>query len=118
MTREEAHSLARNLMRATIAIPGARRDISLDGVAGIAFIEALGATAERWIHERDGEIYVREIAQFKAAHGFKFEAVNYLEPTESERAQLLARPHREGGRCVSSVAGRDGDDQSFGADIQ
>lgn len=81
MEKEQARKLAVDLMRAVLAIPGARRECEMEGESGIAFVEALGTTRFVFRYpEKDGEAaHMITGATAYLAHGFRFYAsVNRL----------------------------------------
>lgn len=118
MTALEARTLATNLMRALLAVPGSPRFINLDGEESIVFVESLGCTRGRAIFEIGGAVKVQESAQLTAALGFDLCASIFLSPTEEEIALVRAKPPQSSGnRCVLVTRQKGGEDLTIGADL-
>lgn len=115
MTALEARTLATNLMRALLAVPGSSRSVSLLGATGFAFVEALGAGVRIVVHAANDQHPAPRLlssVDFYAAHGFHFYASEFGEVTPEHIAALGDEP---GYRVLAE--GRTVFDRALGADL-
>lgn len=116
MTALEARTLAVNLMRALLAVPGAKRAVDLVGEAGIQFVEALGSRRSITIYSanqlRDVP-HVLTIAVCYAAHKCQFYAAECRDATPEECATIIAK----GAPSVSVCDGGNSFHFTLGADL-
>lgn len=116
MTALEARTLATNLMRALLAVPGAKRSIDLNGEEGIAFVEALGVRRSVTIYaakHHHPAPYVLTVAVCYASQEFQF----YAQMTRPATADECARLIEAGLPSTSVISGGESFHPDLGADL-